>query len=79
VSYLQRPALSHERQGSAKASARYNDSLLDSGALQEGAQNLIGLEELAGDFAGGEGVAGVIGVDAFHGLGGTLRASIGLL
>ena len=39
---------------------------LNSCALEKGAKDFFGFEELAGDFAGGQGVAGVIGVDAFH-------------
>jgi hypothetical protein len=38
-------------------------------ALKEGAQDFFCFEELAGDFAGGDGVAGVVGVDLFHGFG----------
>jgi hypothetical protein len=43
--------------------------LLNPGALQERAQDLFGFEELAGDLAGGQRVAGVVGVDLFHGFG----------
>src|SRR3954468_23850568 len=40
---------------------------LNSGALEKGAKDFLGFEELAGNFAGGERVAGVIRIDAFHG------------
>ena len=33
------------------------------GALENGTQHLFCFEELAGDFAGGEGVPGVVGID----------------
>lgn len=42
-------------------------SWLQARALQERTQNLFRLEKLAGDFAGGQGVAGVVGVDLSHG------------
>ena len=42
---------------------------LNASALEQGAKNFFGFEKLAGDFAGGERVAGVIGVDALHGFG----------
>jgi hypothetical protein len=41
----------------------------DSSALQERAEDFFGFEELAGDFSDGQGMAGVIGVDLFHGFG----------
>jgi hypothetical protein len=47
----------------SRAAARF----LNPSAFEERSQDFLGFEELASDFPGGERVAGVIGVDAFHG------------
>jgi hypothetical protein len=42
-------------------------TILNTGAFEQREKDFFGLEELASDFAGSEGVASVVGVDLFYG------------
>jgi hypothetical protein len=44
-------------------------TILNTSAFEERTQHFFGFEELAGDFAGSQGVAGVVGVDLLYGFG----------
>jgi hypothetical protein len=48
---------------------RYRIGLLNARALDKRVEDFFGFKELARDFAGGEGVAGAVGVDFFYGFG----------